>query len=522
MTDVRDPVDLGSADLPDISFNETAVEGRELEYVQEAIRSGHPSSGGAFAERTAALLAEHTGAEEVLMTTSCTAALELSAMLLDLQPGRHRHRAVLHVHDHRARVRPPGRWAGLLRHRARALWVSIPSTWPRSSTRTCARSSSCTTPGSPATSRASARVLEPWPDVTLIEDNAHGLFGALEGQPLGSFGRFAALSFHETKNFVCGEGGALVLNDPADVDRARVLYDKGTNRRAFMLGQVEKYTWKDTGSSFGLADVLAAYLLAQLEQRTVIQAKRRAVHEQLHREPGAATPTSWASSSPMIPPGRESAYHMFYVLLPDQAAAATTCSRRCGKTGVHATFHYLPLHSSDAGRDVRGPPDGLPGLGRHQRTAAAAALLQQPERPGPRSGRGRVPDRSARHACGSSARGDGVHDPARLVLAEPAGLLVAPRPGGTPARGVQPVRRDSPQDARRGQRGCSQRGLDARQPPARDARPVPRGARARRGRVRLGHGPAFRRTRPSTWSAPSTWSSTARTTRWPSPSSRGS
>ena len=115
------------------------------------------------------------------------------------------------------------------------------------------------------------RVLADRPDVAVIEDNAHGLFGSYQGKPLGSLGRFATQSFHETKNLVCGEGGALLLNDPRDVDRARVLYDKGTNRRAFVMGQVDKYSWKDTGSSFGLSDTLAAYLLAQLEQRDSIQ-----------------------------------------------------------------------------------------------------------------------------------------------------------------------------------------------------------------------------------------------------------
>ena len=104
-------------------------------------------------------------------------------------------------------------------------------------------------------------VLADRPDVGVVEDNAHGLFGRWRGEPLGSLGRFATLSFHETKNFVCGEGGALLLNDPRDVDRARVLYDKGTDRQAFLLGQVDKYSWRDTGSSFGLSDTLAAYLL---------------------------------------------------------------------------------------------------------------------------------------------------------------------------------------------------------------------------------------------------------------------
>ena len=122
-------------------------------------------------------------------------------------------------------------------------------------------------------------VLTDRPDVAIIEDNAHGLFGRWRGQPLGSLGRFATLSFHETKNFVCGEGGALVLNDPADVDRAWVLYDKGTNRKAFFQGQVDKYSWRDTGSSFGLSDALAAYLLGQLEQRESSRASAARVHE---------------------------------------------------------------------------------------------------------------------------------------------------------------------------------------------------------------------------------------------------
>ena len=139
-------------------------------------------------------------------------------------------------------------------------------------------------------------MLADWPEVALIEDNAHGLFGTWQGEPLGSLGRFATLSFHETKNFICGEGGALVLNDPADVDRARVLYDKGTNRRAFMLGQVDKYTWKDTGSSFGLSDVLAAYLLgpagaARRRSRASAARCTSATPPRWRR-----TPTSWASS----------------------------------------------------------------------------------------------------------------------------------------------------------------------------------------------------------------------------------
>lgn len=357
MTHARELDDLPQAELPDVSFNQTAIEGRELEYVQDAIRSGHPASGGAFAERAAALLAEHTGGQEVLMTTSCTAALELSAMLLDLGPGdsvivpsftftttalafsRQGAGLVFCDIERHTLGLDPEHLATLLDENVRAVVVVHYA------------GVACDIEGIRA-------VLSSWPGVTLIEDNAHGVFGAWGGRPLGSLGRFAALSFHETKNFVCGEGGALVLNDSRDVDRARVLYDKGTNRRAFMLGQVEKYTWKDTGSSFGLSDVLAAYLLAQLEQRTIIQAKRRVVHQ--HYASNLAPLADELQFAVMeIPSGRESAYHMFYVLLPDRDRRNDVLESM-GTMGVRATFHYQPLHASDAGREFTVRPTDCP------------------------------------------------------------------------------------------------------------------------------------------------------------------
>ena len=281
------------------------------------------------------------------MTTSCTSALELSAMLLDLQPddtvivpsftftstalafARQGAGLVFCDIEPRTLSIDPEHLATLLDEHVRAVVVVHYA------------GVACDMEGIEA-------VLAAWPDVRLIEDNAHGLFGSLHDRPLGSFGRYAALSFHETKNFVCGEGGALGLNDPADVDRARVLYDKGTNRRAFMLGQVDKYTWKDTGSSFGLSDVLAAYLLAQLEKRDVIQAKRRSIHE---RYEAALSPYAEELDFQLmqIPEGRDSAYHMFYVLLPDRDRRNDTLEMM-RKLGVQATFHYLPLHTSDAGR----------------------------------------------------------------------------------------------------------------------------------------------------------------------------
>jgi dTDP-4-amino-4,6-dideoxygalactose transaminase len=335
------------AEAERIPFNKVEVEGQELDYVQQSIRTGRPASGGEFAQRSAALLAEATGAAEVLLTTSCTSALEMSAMLLDLQPGdtvvvpsftftttalafaRQGARLVFCDIEPRTLGMDPEHLATLLDDSVRAVVVVHYA------------GIACDLDGV-------QKVLADRPDITLIEDNAHALFGTLDGRQLGSFGRFAAQSFHETKNFVCGEGGALLVNDPADVDRARVIYDKGTNRRAFMLGQVDKYTWKDTGSSFGLADVLAAYLLAQLEQRESIQARRGALTEAY-----AAALAPYADElgfTLMERPERcDPAHHMFYVLLSDNERRNATLHGLRDR-GVTATFHYVPLHTSDAGR----------------------------------------------------------------------------------------------------------------------------------------------------------------------------
>ena len=303
-------------ELPSIPFNKTAIVGRELEYVQQSIQGGHPASGGEFAARASVLLAEGTGAEEVLLTTSCTSALELSAMMLDLRPGdtvvvpsftftttalafaRQGARLLFCDIEPRTLGLDPEHLATVLDDTVRAVVVVHYA-------------------GIACDMAGIRRVLADRPEIALIEDNAHGLYGTWREEALGSLGRFAAQSFHETKNFTCGEGGALLLNEARDVDRARVLYDKGTNRRAFLLGQVDKYSWKDTGSSFGLADVLAAYLLAQLEQRETIQAKRQALHERYTRllAPHASANTF---TLPERPADCGSAYHMFYLLLPDR------------------------------------------------------------------------------------------------------------------------------------------------------------------------------------------------------------
>ena len=341
------PVGLVDAPgLPPIPFNRPALEGHELEYIRQSVTSGHTSSGGPFSERASALLAAETGAKDVLLTTSCTSALEMSALLLDLKPGD-------------TVIVPSFTFSttalAFARAGAQLLFADIePNTLgvdPRSVERLLDDSVRAVVPvhyaGVACDMDGLFEVLTDRPDVVVIEDNAHGLYGRWRGQPLGSLGALATLSFHETKNFVSGEGGALLVNDERYVDRARVLYEKGTDRRAFFLGQVDKYSWKDTGSSFAMSDTLAAYLTGQLERHDAIQAKRRAVFEAYERDLTPFT-AELGFRLPVVPTFCDPAYHMFYVLL-DSREVRDRVLADMRSAGVSPTFHYVPLHTSDAG-----------------------------------------------------------------------------------------------------------------------------------------------------------------------------
>ena len=344
-------------DQPEIRFNRVSLEGQELDHIREAVESGHGSSSGPFSKRAAPILREESGSAEVLLTTSCTAALEMSALLLDLQPGE-------------TVIVPSFTFVSsalaFAREGARILFCDIePETLgpdPRHLAELLDDSVRAVVvvhyAGIACDMAGIREVLKDRPDVAVIEDNAHGLFGRWRGQPLGSLGRFATLSFHETKNIVCGEGGALVLNDEADVARAWVLYDKGTDRKAFLLGQVDKYSWRDTGSSFGLSDTLAAYLFGQLEQRETIQAKRRAVFER-YVEALAPRADELGLRLPVVPDDCEPAYHLFHVILPSH----DTRTRVMGELrdeGISTTFHYVPLHDSVAGQRFAARPAHCP------------------------------------------------------------------------------------------------------------------------------------------------------------------
>ncbi|MFC4783304.1 dTDP-4-amino-4,6-dideoxygalactose transaminase [Nocardioides sp. MAHUQ-72] len=347
------------APLPEIAFNEVRPEGDELAHVTASITSGRTQSSGPYSARVSDILTAETGAHEALLTTSCTAALELSALLLDLRPGdtvivpsfTFVTSALAFVREG-ARIKfcdiEPETLGPDPRHVAELLDDSV-----RAVVVVHYAGIACDLDGL-------HEVLKDRPDVAIVEDAAHALFGRWRGRPLGSLGRFATLSFHQTKNIVCGEGGALLLNDPDDQRRAWVLHDKGTDRKAFFQGLVDKYSWRDIGSSFGLSDTLAAHLLGQLEVRASIQARRRAVFEGYLEALGPHA-EALGMRLPVVPDHCEPAYHLFHVLLPD-ADARFRAIKELSAQGIGAAFHYVPLHDSDGGRQFTAyagaePPD---------------------------------------------------------------------------------------------------------------------------------------------------------------------
>jgi dTDP-4-amino-4,6-dideoxygalactose transaminase len=329
-----------------IPFNRAAFTGREREYLEQALRNMHISSDGPFSRQVAELLAAETGSPaKVLLTTSCTDALEMSGLLLDLGPDDE---VIMPSFTFVSTAN-----AFVLRG-ARPVFVDIrPDTWNLDERLLEAA----------ITPRTRAIVVVHYAGIgcemdailevarrhglAVIEDNAHGLFGAQRGRPLGSFGALSTLSFHETKNCSCGEGGALVINDPALVERAEILHAKGTNRSRFLRGQVDKYTWVDVGSSFGLSDLLAALLLGQLEQRDTIQRHREGMYRlYLAALSPLAAARGW--QMPIIPDHCASAFHMFAFLTPNIEARDRLLAR-CKENGVLAVFHYVPLHTSGMG-----------------------------------------------------------------------------------------------------------------------------------------------------------------------------
>ena len=339
-----------------IPFNRPTHVGKELEYIQQAIQSSHLSGDGSFTKKSHALLEEALGVPKVLLTTSCTHALEMSALLLELKDGDE---VIVPSFTFVSTIN-----AFVLRG-AKPVFADI-----RPDTLNLDES------GLEAliTSRTRAIVVVHYTGVgcemdaimkiakrhgiPVVEDNAHGLFGKYKGKDLGTFGVMAAQSFHETKNLTSGEGGALLINDEKYIEDAEIVREKGTNRSRFFRGQVDKYTWVNVGSSYLPSEILAAHLFAQLEEREQIQSARQKIWESYYKELG-----DWAEESnvqmPFVPAHCEQTHHMFYMLFPS-LEKRTAAIAHLKERGIQAVFHYLPLHLSPMGEKYGGRAGDCP------------------------------------------------------------------------------------------------------------------------------------------------------------------
>jgi dTDP-4-amino-4,6-dideoxygalactose transaminase len=333
-----------------IPFNRSGIEGQELHHISQSVSIGQIAGDQSYSRKCQALLEEVLGAPKVLLTTSCTHALELAALLLDIGPGDEvivpsftfvstANAFVLRGARIRfADIRPDtlnideNQIERLISPRTRAM---VPVHYA---------GVACEMDTLLAIARAHR--------IAIVEDNAHGLFGKYKQRWLGTLGTLATQSFHETKNITCGEGGALVVNDPAFIERAEVMREKGTNRSRFFRGQVDKYSWVDLGSSYVMSDVLAAFLYGQLEVWRQIQEKRRRIWQRYHTEL-----SDWAAARdircPIVPEGCEQAYHMYSLILPSLAMRQALIAFLKAR-GIMAVFHYLPLHLSPMGQKLGG------------------------------------------------------------------------------------------------------------------------------------------------------------------------
>ena len=332
-----------SASIP---FNKPSVEGRELDYVRQAIDNGHISGDGAFTKKASAMLETVFGdGARVFLTTSCTHALEMAAILLDLKAGDE---VIVPSFTFVSGVN-----AFVLRG-AKPVFADIrPDTLNIDERQIESLITPRTRAIAPVHYAGVGCEMDAIGDIArrhgldIIEDNAHGLFGTYRGKLLGTFGRMATQSFHETKNINCGEGGALVLNDPVLVERAEIIREKGTNRGRFFRGQVDKYTWVDIGSSYLPSDMLAAYLLGQLEKAEQIQSKRRRIWER-YAEALAPWCEERGVRMPAVPDDCEQPFHMFYLLFQSLDERQSMMAHLRGQ-GINAVFHYLPLNASEMG-----------------------------------------------------------------------------------------------------------------------------------------------------------------------------
>jgi dTDP-4-amino-4,6-dideoxygalactose transaminase len=342
-----------------IPFNRPTSTERDWQYMHEALASGQISGDGPFTKRCHKLLQEVLGVPRALLTTSCTHALEMAAILADVKLGDE---VIVPSFTFVSSIN-----AFVLRG-AMPIFADIRPDTLGIDERHVERLATPRTKAIVVVHYAgfgcdmdALGVLAARTGAVLIEDNAHGLFGRYKGKLLGTFGQMATLSFHETKNLTCGEGGALLLNDPSLEERAEIVREKGTDRSRFFRGEVDKYGWLDIGSSYLPSDILAAMLAAQIEERDAIQARRRCIWERYETALGG--PHGWAVTHgvtlPRVPTDREQSYHMFYLLVPS-AEFRDALFAHLKANGMLAVSHYVPLNVSKMGQKLGGRPGDCP------------------------------------------------------------------------------------------------------------------------------------------------------------------
>ena len=351
----RNPEPLSSMESP-IPFNRSSLEGRELEYIFQTISIGQIAGDQTFSRKCHRLLESTLGIRRALVTTSCTHALEMAALLLDIGADDE---VIVPAFTF---VSTPN---AFVTRGARPVFCDIrPDTFNLDE----AKLERLITPRTKAIvpvhyagvgcEMDAIMEVSRRHKIAVVEDNAHGLFGKYKGRWLGTFGALATQSFHETKNITCGEGGALLINDERHVERAEIIREKGTNRARFFRGQVDKYSWVDVGSSYVISDVLAAFLYAQLEVWETIQRKRR----ELWMSYDSAL-ADWADRNgvrrPIVPAHCDQSWHMYYLLLPTLARRQALIAHLKAR-GIMAVFHYLPLHLSEYGRRFGCPAGACP------------------------------------------------------------------------------------------------------------------------------------------------------------------
>ncbi len=328
-----------------IPFNKPYMTGRELEYIAQAHANGHLAGDGEFTKKCNAWLEERTGTHKALLTHSCTAALEMAAILADIQPGDE---VIMPSYTFVSTAN-----AFVLRGGVpvfvdiRADTLNIDETKIEAAITARTRAIVPVHYAGVACEMDAIMSIALKHNLLVIEDAAQGVMSTYNGRPLGSIGHLGAYSFHETKNIISGEGGALLINDKRFADRAEIIREKGTNRSQFFRGQVDKYTWGDIGSSFLPGEVIAAFLWAQMEQADLITSRRMDVWNAYHRE--LAVPEEQGIlRRPVLPVGCQHNAHMYYVLL-DSLETRTRVISALKQQNINAVFHYVPLHRSPAG-----------------------------------------------------------------------------------------------------------------------------------------------------------------------------